>query len=50
MTDYTNEPPALDLSQVAEEEPHESIAEERAIVGDEPSADTGGSVPEDDAQ
>ncbi len=47
MTQNPEEPPALDLSEVAEEPGEESIARERDIVGDEPGGDT---VPEDDAQ
>ena len=40
MTEETNEPRDLDLSPVAEENPEESVAEEQAIVGDEPGGDT----------
>ena len=50
MTENTNEPRDLDLSEVAGEEPGESVAEELAVVGEEPGGDTGGTVPEDDAQ
>ena len=42
-----DQPPSLDLSETAEAPTEESIAEEKAIVGDEPGGDT---VPEDDAQ
>ena len=48
MSEQNDEkPPALDLSEVADEPGEESIAEEHEIVGDEPGGDT---VPEDDAQ
>lgn len=43
-------PPALDMSEVAQEPAEESIAEEREVVGDEPGGEAGGTVPEDDAQ
>ncbi len=41
---------ALDLSAVAEESPKASVDRERDAVDDEPAADTGDVVPEDDAQ
>ena len=47
MSQNPEEPPALDLSEVANEPGEESIAEEQDIVGDEPGGDT---VPEDSAQ
>ena len=47
MSQNPEEPPALDLSEVADTPPEQSIAEERDIVGDEPGGDT---VPEDGAQ
>ncbi len=51
MTEKNPEtPPALDLSEVANEPAEKSIAEEREVVGDEPGGDVGGTVPEDDAQ
>ncbi|WP_435744967.1 hypothetical protein [Nocardioides sp. SYSU DS0663] len=51
MTENNAEtPPALDMSEVAQEPADESIAKEREIAGDEPGGDVGGTVPEDDAQ
>ena len=47
MSQNPEEPPALDLSEVANESGEQSIAEEQDIVGDEPGGDT---VPEDSAQ
>ncbi|WKN47096.1 hypothetical protein [Nocardioides sp. Arc9.136] len=48
MSEHSDEvPPALDLSEVADEPADESVAEEQDIVGDGPGGDT---VPEDDAQ
>ena len=50
MSQNPEEPPALDLAEVAGEPGEQSIAEEHEIVGDEPGGDTGGTVPEDGAQ
>jgi hypothetical protein len=40
--------PVPGLAQTAAESPEESVERERDVVGDQP--DTGGLVPEDDAQ
>ena len=47
-----DQPPALDLSETADEPAEQSIAEERDVVGDADgdSTDSGGTVPQDDAQ
>lgn len=47
MTQPT-EQPAPSLAEVAAEDPHESVAAEREVVGDSP--DTGDLVPPDQSQ
>lgn len=49
MSEQRPEPPGrISLAEVAQESPEESVARERKILGDAP--DTGGPVPQDDAQ